>query len=73
MPAELGERRARLDLLRASQQFSRGGRKLTCAARVVECRADDGALLVEHDRGLDLRGDLGEIRKGLLGVHRPEA
>src|SRR2546422_520597 len=28
------------------------------------------ALVVEHDRGLDLRGDLGQVGKGLLGIHR---
>jgi hypothetical protein len=62
-----------LDLLGRRQQLRRRLRELAGAARVSERRACDLARLVEDDRGLDLRGDLGQIGQCLLCVHRGEA
>src|SRR5436190_6236799 len=60
---------ARLDLPGRAEE-SPGARGERAGARVVERRGGDLPGLVEHDGGLDLRRDLGQVGEGLLRVHR---
>src|SRR5437588_6326847 len=57
------------DLLRLLEEAPGTGGQRPGAAFLQGC-CGHLALIVEHDRGLDLRGDLGQIGESLLRVHR---
>src|SRR6266568_4518140 len=57
------------DALRGGKQPSGSLGDLVGTPRISEGRRGDLPRVVEHDRGLDLRGDLGQVGECLLGVH----
>src|SRR6266480_4886077 len=60
---------SRLDRLRGGEEPTGRLGELIRAGRIPERGRGDLPRVVEHDRGLDLRGDLGQVGECLLGVH----